>query len=59
MSKEELADDERMNKVQYSRTQVEKAGKRLVKDADVEKSLEVLSYWRSKHSCPLERAYEY
>lgn len=42
----------------YTKSQIRKAGNNLANGIDIEQSMEVLSYWRAKHSKPLETAFD-
>lgn len=42
----------------YTKNQIKKAGNNLVNNFEVEGSIEILSYWRAKHSRPLETAFD-
>lgn len=42
----------------YTKSQIKKAGNNLVNDVEIEESLDILSFWRAKHSVPLETAFD-
>lgn len=57
-SKPETVQLQQPNQKKYTKNQIKKAGRNLLQNADVDNSMEILSYWRTKHSCSLEKAFE-